>query len=37
MELEGSLPSSQNFATGFCPKLDESIPHRHILFLSDQF
>jgi hypothetical protein len=29
MELEGSLPRSQEFATGPYPEPDESNPHPH--------
>jgi hypothetical protein len=32
MEPEGSLPRSQEMATGLNPKPDESIPHPTTLF-----
>jgi hypothetical protein len=35
MELEGSLPFSQEPATGSYPQQDESRPHYPILFLKD--
>jgi len=33
MESKGSLPFSQQPATGPCPEPDESSPHRPTLFL----
>jgi hypothetical protein len=37
MKPEGSLPCSQQPATGPYPELDESSPHTHTLFLLDPF
>jgi hypothetical protein len=33
MELEGSLPCSQELSTGLYPEPDESIPYHTILFI----
>jgi len=35
MELEGSLPCSQNSVTDSYPVFEESSLHRHILYIYD--